>query len=67
MAIVEIAPRHGDGAHAPLPRLVESACLAIVLAEAIFLVGSYDAGTWLVSCALSCALKCLTIVNLASQ
>lgn len=49
MAIFEIASRHSERAPAPLPRLVESVCLAIVIAEAVFLVGSYLAGTWLVA------------------
>lgn len=49
MAILDIASRHSSSAHAPLPRLVESVCLAIVLAEAVFLAGSYLAGTWLVA------------------
>jgi len=47
MAILEIAPRRVD--RAPLPRLVDTVCLAIIIAEAVFLAGSYLAGTWLIA------------------
>jgi arabinofuranan 3-O-arabinosyltransferase len=45
MALSQTYPAHG--AEAPLPRLVESICLAVVIAEAAFLVGSLLKGTWL--------------------
>lgn len=51
MAILNIAPRHRalPGAQAPLPRLLDSICLTLVVGEAVFLAGSYLAGTWLIA------------------
>ncbi len=34
---------------APWPRLVDSICLAVIIAEAVFLGGSYLRGTWLIA------------------
>jgi arabinofuranan 3-O-arabinosyltransferase len=45
MALSQTYPAHATDA--PLPRLVESICLAIVVAEAAFLIGSLFKGTWL--------------------
>ncbi len=51
MAILEIVSRHSalPGAQAPLPRLLESICLTLVIGEAVFLAGSFLAGTWLIA------------------
>jgi arabinofuranan 3-O-arabinosyltransferase len=51
MAILEIETRPGahHGAQAPLPRLMESICLTLVIGEAVFLAGSFFAGTWLIA------------------
>jgi arabinofuranan 3-O-arabinosyltransferase len=47
MALFEISP--GRSAAAQPPRLVESICLAVIVAEAVFLAGSYFTGMWLVA------------------
>lgn len=47
MALSQTYSTHGT--EAPLPRLVESICLTVVIAEAAFLVGSLLKGTWLIA------------------
>ncbi len=47
MALFEISP--GRSAAAQPPRIVESICLAVIVAEAVFLAGSYFTGMWLVA------------------
>ncbi|MDE1974553.1 MAG: DUF2029 domain-containing protein [Hyphomicrobiales bacterium] len=51
MAILEIATQPGAHrrAQAPLPRLLESICLTVVIGEAGFLAGSFFAGNWLIA------------------
>jgi arabinofuranan 3-O-arabinosyltransferase len=47
VATLDIAPHHSG--HPALPRLVDSVCLTLVVTYAVFLVGSYLAGNWLVA------------------
>ncbi len=47
MAIFDISP--GRSAGVQPPRLVESICLAVIIAEVVFLAGSYFTGMWLVA------------------
>ncbi len=51
MAILDLATRPGAhrGVQAPLPRLVESVCLTLVIGELVFLAGSFFAGNWLIA------------------
>jgi arabinofuranan 3-O-arabinosyltransferase len=49
MALSQTYPASAHGTAAPLPRLVESICLAVVIAQVAFLAGSLLKGTWLVA------------------
>src|SRR5580698_2743009 len=47
MAVYQLLPERS--APMPLPRLMDSICVAVVVAEAVFLGGSYLRGTWLIA------------------